>query len=78
MSGYYSTKDQQIALKSDLDADRILVICTGGDDLFTKLLKHRAVLVTPNDELLKSADPRSLRILMNPLRLSFAPESFDI
>lgn len=78
MSGYYSTKDQQIVVKSDLDADRILVICTGGDDLFTKLLKHRAVLVTPNDELIKSADPRSLRILMNPLRLSFAPESFDI
>lgn len=78
MSGYYSTKDQQLKIKTDLDADRILVICTGGDDLFTKILKQRVVFATPNEELMKSADPRSLRIVMNPLKLSFAPESFDM
>ncbi len=78
MGGYYSTKDQQIKIENDFDADRILVICTGGDDLFTKILKQRAILVTPDEELMKGADPKSLRILMNPLKLSFAPESFDM
>lgn len=77
MSGYYSIKDQQIKIRSDFDADRILIIFAGGDDPFTKLLKQRAVLITPNEEIIKSADSRSLRIVMNPLKLSFAPESFD-
>ncbi|HOJ87970.1 MAG TPA: methyltransferase domain-containing protein [Pseudothermotoga sp.] len=78
MSGYYSIRDQQIRVTDDFDGDRILVLCTGGDDVFTKLLKQRAVLIVPDEELMKGADTKSLRIVMNPLKLSFAPESFDL
>ncbi|MEJ5228481.1 MAG: methyltransferase domain-containing protein [Pseudothermotoga sp.] len=78
MSGYYSIRDQQIRLKADFSADRILVICSGGEDLFSRLLKEKIVFVTPLEDLLKAADAKALKILMNPTKLSFAPESFDV
>ncbi|ABV34456.1 MULTISPECIES: class I SAM-dependent methyltransferase [Pseudothermotoga] len=77
MSGYYSLKDQHVEIKFESEDERVLIICSGGEDVFTKLLKERAVFITHEEDLLKSADQRSLRLLMNPTKLTFAPESFD-
>ncbi len=77
MGGYYSLKDQTLKLRTNIDADRVLVINTGAEDVFTRLLSDKAVFVTTDEEFLKMADPRSIRLIMNPTKLTFAPESFD-
>lgn len=77
MGGYYSLKDQTLKLRTNIDANRVLVINTGAEDVFTKFLLDKAVFVTIDEEFMKMADPRSIRLIMNPTKLTFAPESFD-
>ncbi|MCS7175813.1 class I SAM-dependent methyltransferase [Pseudothermotoga sp.] len=77
MGGYYSLKDQTLKLKVDIDANRVLVVNTGAEDVFTKFLSEKAVFVTVEEEFMKMADTKSIRLLMNPVKLTFAPESFD-
>lgn len=45
--------------------------------MFTKFLLDKAVFVTIDEEFMRMADPRSIRLIMNPTKLTFAPESFD-
>jgi len=77
MGGYYSLRDQILRLTSEIAGQRVIVVNTGAEDVFTKLLVDRAVFTTTDEEFLKLADPRSIRLVMNPTKLPFAPETFD-
>ncbi|HBT38741.1 MAG: Methyltransferase type 11 [Thermotoga sp. 50_1627] len=77
MGGYYSLRDQTLRLTPEVNGQRVIVINTGAEDVFTRILLDRAVFITTDEEFLKLADPRSIRLVMNPTKLSFAPESFD-
>ncbi len=78
MRGYYTLNEQIIPIRIEVQNDtRALVVHTGGDDIITKFLKERAVFITPYEELLTCADPRSLRIVMNPTKLQFGSDCFD-
>lgn len=77
MGGYYSLKDQILKLRTEIEGQRVLIINTGAEDVFTGRLLDRAIFITTDEEFLKLADPRSIRLVMNPTNLSFAPETFD-
>lgn len=77
MGGYYSVRDQTLKLNCEINGQRVLVVNSGAEDVFTKFLLDRAVFVTTDEEFLKLADPRSIRLVMSPTKLSFAQETFD-
>lgn len=78
MRNYYSLNDQFVTLKPLNNSRRVLDICLGGESIISRVVSGEGVVISPDEEILKAADSKSLKVLMNPANMTFFPESFDV